>query len=59
MGRTNQNLKMRLIQHHNSISSSFKQNSQTEDFTSALSAHIYNYPNHFIFFENVSLIIRD
>ena len=59
MGYTNQNLKMRLLQHHNSISSSFKQNSKPEDFTSALSEHIYNYPNHFILFENVSLISRD
>ena len=48
MGRTNQNLKMRLLRHHNSISSSLKQNTKPEDFTSALSEHIYNYPSHFI-----------
>ena len=59
MGRTNQNLKMRLLQHHNSISSSLEQNTKPENFTSALSEHIYNYPNHFILFENVSLISRD
>ena len=59
VGRTNQNFKMRLLQHHNSISSSFKQNFKPEDFMSALSKHIYNYPNHFILFENVSLISRD
>ena len=57
--RTNQNLKMRLLQHHNSISKSLKQNTKPEDFTSALSEHIYNYPNHFFLFENVSLIYRD
>ena len=50
---------MRLLQHHNSISSSLQQNSKPEDFTSALSEHIYNYPNHFILFENISLISRD
>ena len=59
MGRSNQNLKMRSLQHHNSISLSLKQNTKPEDFTSALSKHIYNYPNHFILFENVSLISRD
>ena len=50
---------MRLLQHHNSISSSLKQNSKSEDFTSALLEHIYNYRNHFILFGNVSLISRD
>ena len=50
---------MRLLQHHNSIASSLKQNAKPEDFTSALLEHIYNYPNHFILFENVSLISRD
>ena len=59
MGRTNQNLKMRLLQHHNFISSSLKQIAKPEDFTSALSEHIYNFPNHFILFESVSLISRD
>ena len=59
MGRTNQNLKVRLLQHHISISSSLKHKSKPEDFTSALSKHIYNYPNHFIWFDNVSLISRD
>ena len=59
MGRTNQNLKTRLLQHHNSISSSLKQNTKPEDFTSALSEHIFNFPNHFILFEKVSLISRD
>ena len=59
VGRTNQNLKMRLLQHHISISSSLKHKSKPEDFTSALSEHIYNYPNHFILFKNVSLISRD
>ena len=59
MGRTNQNLKTRLLQHHNSISPSLKQNTKPEDFTSALSEHIFNFPNHFILFENVSLISRD
>ena len=49
VGRTNQNLKTRLLQHHNSISSSLKQNTKPEDFTSALSEHINNFPNHFIF----------
>ena len=58
-GRTNQNLKMRLLQHHNSISLSLKQNTKPEDFMSALSEHIYNFSNHFILFENVSLISRD
>ena len=50
---------MRLLQHHNSISSSLKQNTKPEDFMLALSEHIYNFPNHFILFENVSLISRD
>ena len=50
---------MRLLQHHDSISSSFKQNCKPEDFTSALPEHFYNYLNHFILFENVSLISRD
>ena len=59
MGRTNQNLKMRLLQHLNSISSSLKQDSKPEDFTSVQSEHIFNYPNHFILFENVSLTSRD
>ena len=59
MGRTNQNLKTRLLQHHNSISSSLKQNTKPEDFTLALSEHIFNFTNHFILFENVSLISRD
>ena len=59
MGRTNQNLRTRLLQHHNSISSSLKQNTKPEDFTLAHSKHIYNYPNHLILFENVSLISRD
>ena len=59
VGHTNQNLKMRLLQHHNSISSYLKQNSKHEDFTTALLEHIYNYPNHFIMFDNVSLISRD
>ena len=58
VGRTNQNLKMRLLQHHNSISL-LKENTKPEDFTSALSEHIYNFPNHFILFENVSLISRN
>ena len=48
VGGTNQNLKMRLLQNHNSISSSLKQNAKPEDFTSALWGHIYNYPNNFI-----------
>ena len=59
VGRTNQNLKMRLLQHHNSIFSFLKQNTKPEDFTSVLSEHIFNYPNHFILFENVSFISRD
>ena len=59
MGRTNQNLKTRLLQHHNCISSSLKQNFNPEHFTLALSEHIYNYPKHLILFENVSLICRD
>lgn len=59
VGRTNQNLRTRLLQHHNSISSSLKQNTKPEDFTSALAEHIFNFPNHFILFENVSLISRD
>ena len=50
---------MILLQHHNSISSSLKQNSKPEDFTSALSVHIHNCLNHFILFENVSLISKD
>ena len=50
---------MRLLQHRNSISSSLKQNTTPEDFTSALSEHIYNYSNYFVLFENVSLISRD
>ena len=58
-GRTNQNLKMRLLQYYNSISSSLKQNTKPEDFTSALSEDFYNYPYHFILFENFSLISRD
>jgi len=37
VGHTNQNLKMRLLQHHKSISSSLKQNSKPEDFMSVLS----------------------
>ena len=59
VGRTNQNLKMRLLQHHNSISSSLKQNSRPEVFTLALFEHICKYPRHFILFENVSLISKD
>ena len=59
MGRNTQNLKKRLLQHHNSISSSLKQNTKPEDFTSALLEHIFNFPNHFILFENISLISRD
>ena len=59
MGRTNQNLKTRLLQHYNYISSSLKQNTKPEDFTPALSEHIFNFPNHCILFENVSLIFRD
>ena len=59
VGHTNQNLKIRLLQHHNYISSSLKQNSKPEDFTSALLEHIFNCPNDFILFENVSLISRD
>ena len=59
VGQTNQNLKMRLLLRHNSISSSLKQNSKPEDFTSGLSEHIYDYTNHLILFENVSLISRD
>ena len=59
MGRTNQNSKMRLLQHHDSISSPLKQNTKPDDFTSALSEHIFNFPNHFTSFENVSLISRD
>ena len=50
---------MRLLQYHNSISSSLKQNSKPEDFTLALSEHIYNYPNNSILFDNVSLISRN
>ena len=59
MGRTNHNLKMRLLQHHSSNSLSLMQNSNPEDFTSALLEHISNYPNHFILFENISLISSD
>lgn len=59
VGRTNQSLEMRLLQHKDSISSALKQDSKSEDFTSALSEHIFNFPDHFILFENVSLISRD
>jgi len=59
VGRTNQNLKTRLLQHHNSISLSLKQNTKPEDFMSALLEHIFNFTNHFILFENDSLISRD
>jgi len=59
VGRTNQNLKMRLLQHHDSILSFLKQNFKLEDFMSALLENIYNYQNHFILFENVSLISKD
>ena len=40
VGRTNHNLKMRLLQRHNSISSSLKQDFKPDDFTSDLSEHI-------------------
>ena len=49
VGRTNQNLEMRLLQHQDSISSALKQNPKPEDFTSALSEHIFDFPDHFIF----------
>jgi len=57
--RTSQNLKVRLLQHKNSISSALKQNSKPEYFTSDLSEHIFDFPDHFILFDNVSLISRD
>ena len=48
-----------MLQHHNFISSSLKQNTKPEDFTAAFSEHIFNFQNHFILFENISLISRD
>jgi hypothetical protein len=36
---------MRLLQHKGSISSALNQNSNPEDFTSALSEHIFNFPD--------------
>jgi hypothetical protein len=59
VGRANQSLEMRLLQHKDSISSALKQDSKSADFTSALSEHIFNFPDHFILFENASLISRD
>ena len=59
MGRTNQNLEMRLLQYKESISSALKQNSKSGDFISAISEHIFIFPDHFILFDNVSLISRD
>ena len=56
---TNQNLRTRLLQHHNYISLSLKQNTKPEVFMLALSEHIFHFPNHFILFENVSLIPRE
>ena len=50
---------MRLLQRQDSISSALKQNSKPEDFISVLSEHIFNFPDHFILFDNVSLISRD
>jgi hypothetical protein len=50
---------MRLLQHKDYISLALKQDSKSEEFTSALSKHIFNFPDHFILFGNVSLISRD
>jgi hypothetical protein len=50
---------MSLLQHKDFISSALKQDCKSEDFSSALSEHIFNFTDHFILFSNVSVISRD